>query len=406
MKKTLLVLGLCLLCRLLFAQELYTAPASGQATGWASFENPTSAKGQAGLENKGAKGHAFNVLKAGESITLLNVQGAGIVKRIWMTMTDQNPAMLRSLRLDMYWDGAAKPAVSVPVGDFFGVGLGRKVTFQSALFADPEGRSFNSYIPMPYRKGARIVITNEADKEVMLLFYDVDFLRLDKLPDDALYFHAYWNRNNHTRLGEDFEILPKVKGRGRFLGCNMGIIADTADYGNSWWGEGEVRMFLDGDTEHPSLSGTGTEDYIGTGWGMGVFSQLYQGCTVADTKKHQWAFYRYHIPDPVYFNNDCRIVTEQIGGSGTDDVRKMVQAKVKIMPVTVDISPKRQALRLVKLMENPIDIMDIKNFPDGWTNFYRLDNYTSTAYFYLDKPEDDLPALAPLSDRVAGLSAN
>ena len=400
--KTIIILCLCLLCQPLFAQELYTSP-NGKQTGWASFENPTGEKGEAGLENKGAKGHAFNVLKAGESITLLNVQGAGIVKRIWMTMTDQNPVMLRSLRLDMYWDGATKPAVSVPVGDFFGVGLGRKVAFQSALFADPEGRSFNSYIPMPFRKGARIVITNEADKEVMLLFYDVDFLRLDKLPTDAMYFHAYWNRNNHTKLGEDFEILPKVKGKGRFLGCNMGIIADTVAYGNSWWGEGEIRMFLDGDTDHPSLSGTGTEDYIGTGWGMGTFSQLYQGCTVADAKKHQWAFYRYHIPDPVYFTKDCRIVTEQIGGSGTDDVRKMVKAGVQVLPVTVDISPKREAVRLVKLMDKSIDIMNKKNFPDGWTNFYRLDNYTSTAYFYLDRPDDNLPPLAPLKDRVEGL---
>jgi hypothetical protein len=402
-RKLLFVLSICLFSESLFAQELYIAPPSNSSTGWASFENPTAEKGQAGLENKGAKGHAFNVLKAGASITLLDVQGAGIIKHIWMTMSDATPVMLRSLRLDMYWDGAKKPAVSVPLGDFFGVGLGRMTAFQSELFTDPEGRSFNSYVPMPFRKGARIVITNEADKEVTLLFYDVDFLRVDKLPDDALYFHAYWNRNNHTRLGEDFEILPKVEGKGRFLGCNMGVIADTVAYGDSWWGEGEIRMFLDGDTDHPSISGTGTEDYIGTGWGMGAFSQLYQGCTVADTKKHQWAFYRYHIPDPVYFKKDCRIVTEQIGGAGTEDVRKMVQAKVQVLPVTVDISSKKQAVRLVKLMEHPIDITDKKNFPDGWTNFHRLDNYTSTAYFYLDKPEDNLPALAPLKDRVEGL---
>lgn len=402
--KPLFIFYLCLLCAPLFAQQLYTVPAGAQ-TGWASFENLKGTKGHAGMENKGAKGHAFNVLKAGESRVLLDLQGVGIVERIWMTMTDANPVMLRSLRLDMYWDGSKKPAVSVPLGDFFGVGLGRMAAFQSALFADPEGRSFNSYIPMPFRKGARIVVTNESDKEVMLLFYDIDFLRLKALPADALYFHACWNRNNHTKLGEDFTILPKVEGKGRFLGCNLGIIADTAAYGNSWWGEGEVRMYLDGDKDHPSIAGTGSEDYIGTGWGMGVFSQLYQGCTVADAKKHQWAFYRYHIPDPVYFQKDCKIVIEQIGGAGTDYVRKLVKAGAPLIPVTVDISPKKQAVRLVKLLEKdkPADITD-KDFPDGFTAFYRLDNYSATAYFYLDKPADELPPLAPLNERIEGLS--
>src|ERR1700759_3326819 len=115
MRRALFMIVLFLLCRPLVAQELYTAPAGGQATGWASFENPTGTKGRAGLENKGAKGHAFNVLKAGQSITLLDVQGTGMVKRIWMTMSDATPVMLRSLRLDMYWDGAKKPAVSVPL---------------------------------------------------------------------------------------------------------------------------------------------------------------------------------------------------------------------------------------------------------------------------------------------------
>jgi hypothetical protein len=402
--KSFLVLSLLILCRPLFAQELYKLLADGR-TGWASFENPSGAKGRAALENKGAKGHAFNVLKAGESKTLLDVKGAGIIKRIWMTMTDANPVMLRSLRIDMYWDGSEKPAVSVPLGDFFGVGLGRMAAFQSALFADPEGRSFNSYVPMPFKRHARIVVTNESDKEVMLLFYDIDFLRLNKLPGDALYFHAYWSRNNHIKLGQDFEVLPKVEGKGRFLGCNLGIIADTAAYGNSWWGEGEIRMYLDGDNGHPSIAGTGTEDYIGTGWGMGVFSQLYQGCTVADTKKHQWAFYRYHIPDPVYFRKDCKIAIEQIGGAGTDYVRQLVKAGAPLIPVTVDISSKRLTTRLVKLLEMnpPVNIMDVKNFPDGFTAFYRLDNYSATAYFYLDKPGSNLPALAPLKERTEGL---
>src|SRR5450432_453573 len=138
-------------------------------TRWASFENLAAAKGQGGAEKRGAKGHAFNVLRSGDVQTLLNVAGAGEVSRIWITLPQRDPEMLRALRLDMYWDGAATPAVSVPLGDFFGAILGRAVPFESELIADPEGRSFNCYIPMPFRKGARITLKNEASRDVDLL---------------------------------------------------------------------------------------------------------------------------------------------------------------------------------------------------------------------------------------------
>src|ERR1700704_2265389 len=111
--------------------------------------------------------------------------------------------MLRSLKLEMFWDNEIKPAVSVPLGDFFGIGLGRTTAFQNSLFANPEGRSFNCYIPMPFRKAARVVITNESTKPETI-FYDIDFLKVKSPSTSALYFHAHWNRNNHTKLGEDF----------------------------------------------------------------------------------------------------------------------------------------------------------------------------------------------------------
>ena len=133
------------------AQELLKIP-NDTETRWSSFENPSAGKGSGGSENKKAKGHPSENIAPGETKVLLNVKGTGIIQRMWMTINDRSPAMLRSLRLEMYWDDQTKPAVSVPLGDFFGVGLGRKVSFQNALFSDPEGRSFTCYIPMPYRK--------------------------------------------------------------------------------------------------------------------------------------------------------------------------------------------------------------------------------------------------------------
>jgi hypothetical protein len=250
---------------------------------------------------------------------------------------------------------------------------------------------------MPFRKGAKIVLTNESNKPE-ILFYDINFLKVIKHPSNVLYFHAYWNRNTRARLGEDFEILPKVAGKGRFLGCNLGVIEDSS-YAKSWFGEGEVKMYLDGDTQLPSLVGTGTEDYIGTGWGQGAYAQLYQGCLIADTLNRQWAFYRYHIPDPVYFSNFCRVTIQQMGGDQTKNVKRIAQAGAKLIPVTV--ATQNEFIKLLEINSAP-NLSD-PNFPNGWTNFYRLDNYSSTAYFYLDKPVNNLLPLASLHERTEGI---
>ena len=161
-----LILTLWVACA--FAQPLYIAP-EGVETRWASPENPTGAKGAAAKLNAGRKGRAAIPIKAGESLTLAEVHGSsGTVRRIWVTISDRSPAMIRGLKLDMYWDGAATPAVRAPLGDFFMHTLGRMVPFQSALFASPEGRSFNCYIPMPFRSGMKIVVTNESGKDLRL----------------------------------------------------------------------------------------------------------------------------------------------------------------------------------------------------------------------------------------------
>lgn len=381
----------------LHAQDWFRLPANTE-TRWASFENPDAERGKGASENKKAKGHPSEQFKPGETKTLLNTTGAGVIQRMWMTISDRSPQVLRSVKIEMYWDGAAAPAVSVPLGDFFGVGLGRKIAFENALFADPEGRSFVSYVPMPYRKAARIVLVNESDK-TLNLFYDVNFQRVKEHSADVMYFHAYWSRVEKTELGKDFVILPFVKGKGRYLGMNMGIITDPL-YEKSWWGEGEVKIYLDGDKDLPTLAGTGTEDYIGTGWGQGAFTHQYQGCLVADEVNRQWAFYRYHIPDPVYFTKDCQVTIQMMGGDMTDKVRGYVKNGAQLTPVTV---ANDQAF--FKLLEmNPVPALSADTFPQGWTNFYRRDDVSATAYFYLDAPVNGLPALPAAAVRAKGLS--
>src|SRR4051812_34077982 len=226
---------------------LYHCP-DGVESRWATAENPTGAKGRGGTANGGRKGAASIPLAPGERRVLARVDGrSGTVRRLWMTVSDRSPRMLRSLRIDAFWDGAAEPAVSAPLGDFFGIGLGRMATFHSALFSSPEGRSFNCAALMPFRSGMRIEIANESDAPLEHLYYDIAYTLGDRHDERALWFHAHWRRERRTRLQQDFEFVPLLRGRGRYLGANIGVIADREGYFGSWWGEGECKVFIDGD---------------------------------------------------------------------------------------------------------------------------------------------------------------
>lgn len=368
-------------------------------TRWSSFENITASKGKGGAENNGAKGHACDDIKAGETVTLLDIEGSGIINRMWFTIDDRSPEMLRSLKIEMFWDGAAKPAVSAPFGDFFGIGLGRKTAFENELFADPEGRSFNCFIQMPFKKSAKVVITNESAKDLNMLFYDINLVKLEQWNDNNLYFHCYWHRDTATTLAKDFEILPKVSGKGRFLGSNMGVNANPR-YKDHWWGEGEVKIYVDGDTNLATLVGSGTEDYIGTAWGQGKFCTRYTGCLVSDEAKKQWAFFRYHIIDPIFFKNDLKATIQQIGGNEKSKVLALQNEGVPLLPITIHEVPKMHQLY------DPAKPLDLtrKDLPEGWTNYYRSDDFSAAAYFYLDKAENDLPPLQSLEIRTFNLN--
>ena len=381
------------------SSDLYRYRA-GEQSRWISPENPRGEKGAGAIENRGAKGHAFDTIPLGASHVLADINGAGTIDRIWMTIEDRSPEALRGLKLEMYWDGAARPAVSVPLGDFFLHGAGEMLPMETALLASPEGRSFVSYIPMPFRSGARIVVTNESPKPVNLIFYDVDYRQLPAQPADALYFHAWWSREQATQLGRDFKILPRIEGRGRFLGASVTLLTNPV-YEKTWWGEGEIKIALDGDrADRPTLVGTGAEDYIGTAWGQGAYINRYQGAPIATwDDEGRWTFYRWHVPDPVWFHRDIQVTLQQIGGARKNIVLGLLNKGAPMIPVTIDPGSRNN---FQKLLESGKKLSD-PSLPDGHTNYYRSDDVAAVAYFYLDRPGGVLPPIAPAAARMAAI---
>ncbi len=208
------------------AQNLYQVP-DGVFTRWASPENPNGESGRGAQANGGRKGAPAVSLKANAELVLAHSEGvSGTVRRIWITLSDRSPAMLRGLKIEMFWDGSKRPAVSAPLGDFFAFGSGRMAAFQSALFSSPEGKSFDCVIPMPFKTGMKIVVKNESEKDLQLLFYDVDYTLGDKHGKEDLYFHAHFFHQNPTELRHDFEVLPEIEGKGRFMGASFGVRAN------------------------------------------------------------------------------------------------------------------------------------------------------------------------------------
>lgn len=371
---------------------------SGSETRWSSPENLTGAKGAGGRENRGQKGHAFETIPAGKSLVLADIEGAGVIDRMWMTFDDRSPEMLRSLRLEIYYDGAATPAVSAPLGDFFGHGAGELVRMDTAFIASPEARSFVATIPMPFRRGARVLVVNESAQELSPIYYDINYRLLDRLPADGLYFHAYWSRDRATTPGQAFKVLPRVRGRGRFLGSVITTFTNPI-YEKTWWGEGEAKIYLDGDGPHASLVGTGAEDYIGTAWGQGAYINRFQGAPVADETRGRWSFYRFHVPDPIFFARDVSMEMQQIGGAPKREVLRLLEKGVKLTPISVDAGSRTNFRQLLATGTK----LDAPDMIDGHTNFLRSDDVSAVAYFYLDRPASGLPPIAPLAERTAAL---
>jgi hypothetical protein len=250
---------------------------------------------------------------------LADLEGPGVLRHLWMTVLPAPPQRLRALWIEVFYDGADEPSVSVPLLDFFCLPHGRTAPFASALVAVNEGRGFNSTMPMPFAHHVRIELENGSDTPTVL-YYQIDYTLQPSMPSASGYLHVSFRRENPTRLKSDVVITEDLTGPGRFLGCSLGI--RVLDEG-IWYGEGEVKLFLDGDSTHPTICGTGLEDYVGSAWGMGRHATPYGGCTLdvrAPETDHPLAqpdfvgTYRWHLPDPVMYASDLKVTLQQIGG--------------------------------------------------------------------------------------------
>jgi hypothetical protein len=280
----------------------------------ATFENPTGARGAGGQAAGGRKGAPSRLLQPGERVVLADITGPGTVRHTWMTFPPAPPPVMRAWTLEVFYDGQGAPSISVPCLDFFGLPMGRPVAYSSLLASAQEGRGFNAYYPMPFRERMRMEIVNGSER-AMPLYYQVDYTLEPELPRDAGYLHASFRREARTELGRDFVITEGFRGPGRFLGCVTGIrLLDEGD----WYGEGEVKVFRDGDRDFPTICGTGLEDYVGSAWGMGGHHGLYAGSPL-DIRRDPGAqpdfigFYRWHAADPVIFREELRVTIQQIG---------------------------------------------------------------------------------------------
>lgn len=364
---------------------LYENP-RGRKSRWFSFENPTGAKGEAAKAHRGRKGAPCRGIAAGERVILMDAVGTGVVRRIWAGFWKYNdPARIRKLRIEMYWDGAAVPAVNAPFDDFFCQAAdAEKTPFENALFSSPEGSSYNSRVPMPFQKSAKIVVVNDSDENVELFFYLIEATFDDPLPEDTLYFHTFYSPERKTVMRQDYEILPKTTGCGRFLGCNINVRTDPS-YQHNWFGEGEVKIYLDGDDQYPTLASTGTEDYILSAWGQKSFANAEAGCQLfrwEDDGSLTTAFYRLHISDPVWFQEDCRVTIQQIGNDTPETVRKAYEAGAKMEPLFASTSLDEADPNTRKYYFD-FDMYDPELINIG---FEREDYFSSIAYYYLDRP--------------------
>lgn len=278
-----------------------------------SFENPTGAPRQGGKTAShlgiGRKGFPAQTITPGETVVLCNINGSGTIRHIWMTgsFKDKTTA-LRSMVVRAYWEHQQHPSIECPLGDFMGFAHAMVISYQSALHSVGQNAALNIWLPMPFSENANITLANEGD-EPITLFYQIDYTRGDQHPEKVGRLHTCFRRENPTKLKQDFEILPTRTGMGRYIGAVLGI--RTLE--SNWWGEGEIKIFLDGDTDFPTICGTGSEDYVCLSYGMQQTPFLYHGCSF--NQDGFVSMYRWHLPDPIFWRQQCRITIQQIGWS-------------------------------------------------------------------------------------------
>jgi hypothetical protein len=250
------------------------------------------------------------MIPAGGSLEIASIDGPGIIRHIWLATYDLPDAM-RAVVIRAYWDGQEHPSIEAPLGDFFGFAHGHTPPYASAVHSVGEKRALNIWLPMPFRKHARWTLTNDLDIAVPV-FFQMDFTVGDALEGEVGYLHAHFRRECLTREGVDYEILPLREGVGRYLGAVIGVRPTSS----AWWGEGEVRIFLDGDVDQPTIVGTGAEDYACLSWGLQQNTFPFHGANLVSkgrTDTGPVSMYRWHLPDPVYWAESIRVTIQQIG---------------------------------------------------------------------------------------------
>ena len=346
-----------------------------------TFENLTGAKGAGGTAHGGRKGAPNRTIKAGERLVLADIAGPATVRHIWMTFPPAPPELMRGLWMEVFYDDSDEPSISVPCLDFFGLPMGRPVAYASALMSAQEGRGFNSYIPMPFARRFRLEVVNGGARPINL-YFQVDYTSESSMASDEGYLHVAFRRQNPTGMGSDFVIAEGLSGPGRVLGCKVGIrVIDPSD----WYGEGEVKFFLDGDTDLPTICGTGLEDYVGSAWGLGPHAAPYAGSPLSIGppedqpalhppfgNRMEWVgFYRWHVADPVMFSTDLKVTIQQIGAAffptGQDE-RWEEYGRTNPVAGSGWWRPKHPAVL-------------------AWGICERVDDYCATSYVYCTRPQ-------------------
>lgn len=329
-----------------------------------SAENLTGAKGQGGMAipnpnepkpaasaraadnlGQGWKVKPFLRVNAGETVTLMDVEGPGVIQHIWMV-----EGLSRANVLRFYWDNETAPSIEVPAPDFFAVGHEMFARVNSQVVVVNPANAMNCYWPMPFRRHARVTFANESGKDLELLAFQITYA-LTAVPDESGYLHAQWRRADTSRQNP-YVILDGVKGKGRYAGT---FLAWTQRR-KGWFGEGEIKFFMDGDGPFPTICGTGTEDYFGGSYGFPEpFTTAYCGTTLPSNADHQppnyWSLYRWHVLDPICFDKDLKVTIQALGWG--DDGKYMLLS----------------------------------------------DDIASVAYWYQTEPHAPFPALLPLDKR-------
>ena len=322
---------------------------SGASTRSISAENPAGAKGGGGRATEGTGAVAARELGQGwkispsidvagrSTVVLADIEGPGAIQHIWITV---NPVWWRRLVLRAYWDGEENPSVEVPLGDFFCGGWCERCNVNSLPIAVNPAGGFNSYWEMPFRRRARLTIENLSSDEAKGLYYQIDYALTD-VPADRAYLHAQWRRSNPLPYEEVHTLLDGVQGQGHYVGTYIAWGA----HNSGWWGEGEIKFYLDGDVEWPTICGTGTEDYFGGAWGFqqpkgkyALYSTPFLGlCQIITPdglyrSQQRFGMYRWHVMDPIRFQQDLRVIIQALGW------RSSLENQSRYLPLQDDIA--------------------------------------------------------------------